>query len=216
MDKQLLVEWVPFSVNRNSIMESISRNGGRLIVSGVMQRANARNQNQRIYPKTILERELDRYVKNEVAERRALGELDHADSSTVNLKNVSHNILEIKWKGDDVIGTIEILPTPAGNILKSLFEANITLGISSRGVGSVKSINEGDDTMEVQNDFNLVTFDFVSTPSTHGAFMKPINMTNEGKLLEHTVLPSKTQKIDSLIHDIICELSGVCCIDKRN
>ncbi len=216
MDKQLLIEWVPFSVNRNSITESISRNGGRLIVSGVMQRANARNQNQRIYPKTILERELDRYVKNEVAERRALGELDHADSSTVNLKNVSHNILEIKWKGDDVIGTIEILPTPAGNILKSLFEANITLGISSRGVGSVKSINEGDDTMEVQSDFNLVTFDFVSTPSTHGAFMKPINMTSEGKLLEHAILPNKTQKIDSLIHDIICELSGVCCIDKRN
>lgn len=212
---QLLVEYIPFKISKSLVAESISQNGGKLIVSGVLQRANAKNQNGRIYPRPILEREVKRYLGNEVAQKRALGELDHPDSSTINLKNVSHNILEMKWNGDDLVGTVEVLSTPAGNILKSLFEAGITVGISSRGMGSVKAINEGDDTMEVQEDFSLVGFDFVSTPSTHGAYMTPIQV-REGvesrAALTESYSITKEGKVNLLIHDIICELSGNCCI----
>ena len=180
MSKQLIVDYIPFEITREQINESISDNNGRLIVKGVLQRAEAKNQNGRIYPKETLVREAKKYAQIQIAERRALGELDHPDSSVVNLNNVSHNILEMHWKGDDLVGTVEVLGTPAGNILKELFKSGIKLGISSRGLGSVKEIHE-DDSVEVQPDFELIAFDFVSNPSTHGAFLSP---TNEGKLNE--------------------------------
>lgn len=211
MSKELLIEYMPFVIQPTRIVESISQNNGRLIVSGVLQRANAKNQNGRVYPKSILEREVRRYMENEVAQKRALGELDHPESSIVNLRNVSHNIVECDWDGDDLIGKVEILGTPSGNILKELFKAGITLGISSRGLGSVKSLHESgdDETVEVQSDFELITFDFVSNPSTHGAFLSPVN---EGLLKENKQYIQEYAKAESLVRDIICELSGVCCI----
>lgn len=198
----LLTEYLPFKYNIQTINESINTNNGRLIVSGVLQRANAKNHNGRVYPKTILEREVQKYIQTEIAENRALGELDHPDSSVVNLRNVSHNILEVKWEGDDVVGKVEILNTPSGNILKELFKAGVTLGISSRGMGSVQQVNE--DTSEVQDDFQLLTFDFVSSPSTHGAFLYPIKENKENNLNENYPF------INELIRDIICELAGKC------
>ena len=182
MSKQIIVDYIPFEVTRQQINESISQNDGRLIVKGVLQRAEAKNQNGRIYPRETLVREAKKYAQVQIAERRALGELDHPDSSVVNLNNASHNVLEMHWKGDDLEGTVEVLGTPAGNILKELFKSGIKLGISSRGLGSVKEIHEND-TVEVQPDFELIAFDFVSNPSTHGAFMSPNKLKesiNEG------------------------------------
>ena len=175
MDKQLLVDYTVFEVSPQAINESLTQNNGKLIVSGVLQRANAKNQNGRIYPREILAREAKNYSNVQIKERRALGELDHPDSSVVNLNNVSHNIREVHWEGDDLLGTVEVLSTPAGNILKELFKSGIKLGISSRGLGSVEPVNESDGTVAVQNDFELIAFDFVSNPSTHGAFLYPMN-----------------------------------------
>jgi hypothetical protein len=145
---------------------------GRTIVKGILQRAGAENQNGRVYPMPILQREAKKY-ETLIKERRALGELDHPESSVINLKNVSHNVREIHWEGNDLCGTVEILPTPSGNILKELLRAGILLGISSRGMGSTRQL-EGNK-VEVQEDFELIGWDFVSNPSTHGAFMTPMN-----------------------------------------
>jgi hypothetical protein len=205
--KQLLVDYSPFKYDIN---ESISDTNGKFIVQGVLQRADQPNQNERVYPKSLLEREVKRYIDNEVAQNRALGELDHPESSVVNLRNVSHNVLKIWWDGNDVCGQVEILNTPSGNILKSLFKSGITLGISSRGMGSLKQI--GENTSEVQSDFSLVCWDFVSNPSTHGAFLSPINpMPNMYESVQ-TKVNRHDEKTHTLIRDIICELSGVCCI----
>ena len=178
MNKQLLVDVRTFDVSREKIDESIKENNGRLVVKGVLQRAESKNKNGRVYPREVLLREVEKYSGTNVKERRALGELDHPESSVVNLNNASHNILEMHWDGDDLLGTVEVLSTPAGNILKELFRSGIKLGISSRGLGSVEPVNEGDGedgTVEVQDDFELIAFDFVSNPSTHGAFMRPVN-----------------------------------------
>jgi len=195
--KQLLVEYTTFEITPQAINESLKENNGRLIVSGVLQRAEAKNQNGRVYPKETLMREAKKYAASFIAEKRALGELDHPDSSVVNLNNVSHNVLDMNWKGDDLVGTVEVLGTPSGNILKELFKSGIRLGISSRGMGSVKEVfGEGDGTLEVQPDFELIAFDFVSNPSTHGAFLSPVN---EGKQLK----VDKYQKVNKIITDII-------------
>tara|TARA_B100000902_G_scaffold176542_1_gene170227 strand:- start:493 stop:1080 length:588 start_codon:yes stop_codon:yes gene_type:complete len=171
MEKQLLVNTIPFDISREKIQESINTNG-KLVVKGVLQRAEAKNQNGRVYPREILVREAKKYTSEFIKERRAMGELDHPDSSVVNLQNVSHNVLEMHWAGNDLVGTVEVLSTPAGNILKELFKGGIKLGISSRGLGSIKQESAGD---EVQDDFELIAFDFVSNPSTHGAFLSPVN-----------------------------------------
>jgi len=200
MHKQLLVDYIPFEVSSHQINESLSKNNGRLIVKGVLQRANSKNQNGRVYPIETLMREAKKYENIQIKERRALGELDHPDSSVVNLNNVSHNVLEMHWNGDDLSGTVEVLGTPAGNILKELFKAGIKLGISSRGLGSVSEEGQlGEDTVEVQPDFELIAFDFVSNPSTHGAFMRPMN---EGAEKDQQRTCGKYCKIESIINDI--------------
>tara|TARA_Y100001938_G_C8068178_1_gene421537 strand:- start:274 stop:888 length:615 start_codon:yes stop_codon:yes gene_type:complete len=201
MSKKLIVDYIPFEISREQINESIKENDGRLVVKGVLQRANAKNQNGRVYPRDTLVREAKKYSEVQINERRALGELDHPDSSVVNLNNASHNVMEMHWKGDDLVGTVEVLGTPAGNILKELFKSGIKLGISSRGLGSVKEIAEdkGDDTVEVQPDFELIAFDFVSNPSTHGAFLSPMN-ESAGQKNPKT---SKNTKIESIINDIL-------------
>lgn len=169
---------------------------GRTIVKGVLQRAGAENQNGRVYPRDVLMTEVSKYLEEQVAERRALGELDHPDSSVVNLNNASHNVIEMHWDGDDLLGTVEVLSTPSGNILKELFKSGIKLGISSRGLGSVEPMREGEgDTVEVQPDFELIAFDFVSNPSTHGAFMRPVNEGVEKQKPE--------TRIESIINSIM-------------
>jgi len=178
------------------------------VVEGIVQRADAKNENGRVYPKGILHREVEKYIAGPIAQNRALGELDHPESSVISLKNVCHNIKQLWWEGDDLFGRIEVLNTPSGNILKDLLMNNITVGISSRGMGSVKQL--GENTVEVQDDFDLVCWDFVSTPSTHGAYMKPVSLA-EGK--QYTPQTSdKYSKINSLVTDIICNQTGVCCI----
>jgi len=200
MSKQLLVDYTLFEVSSHQINESLNNNGGRLIVNGVLQRAESRNQNGRIYPRNILMREASKYADTYIKERRALGELDHPDSSVVNLNNVSHNVVSMEWQGNNLIGTVEVLSTPAGNILKELFKAGIKLGISSRGMGSVKEVmREGEDTVEVQSDFELIAFDFVSNPSTHGAFLTPVNES------VNKLVADKYAKVNALISNIIRE-----------
>ena len=203
MNKQLLVEYLPFVVEPEVINESIRSNNGKLIVQGPLQKANSRNQNGRIYPKNILEREASKYIKL-VKERRALGELDHADSSIINLKNVSHNIIELWWSGNTVMGKLEVLSTPSGNILKELFLNGIRVGISSRGLGSVKPISENgeEETVEVQEDFELLCWDVVSSPSTHGAFIKPLkeSVNAEG------IVCGKWCKTQDIMREIIVEI----------
>ena len=180
---------------------------GGFVVQGVLQRAGAKNQNGRVYPKPILERECRRYQQEYIDQHRALGELDHPESSVVNLNNVSHNVLKIWWKGDDLHGAVQILDTPSGKILKELFRAGITLGISSRGLGSVKELrNEG--VVEVQEDFELICWDFVSNPSTHGAFMRPTHM-NES--VNKNITTNKYATVIDIITSILCE-DGKCRI----
>ncbi len=202
--KQLIVDYLPFEVRPEQINESMKDNGGKLIVKGVLQRAEAKNQNGRIYPREILEREADKYTKEFIGQRRAMGELDHPESSVVNLQNVSHNVKEMHWEGDNLLGTVEVLGTPSGNILKELFKSGIKLGISSRGMGSVETVNEdnGDQSQEVQDDFELIAFDFVSNPSTHGAFLHPTNESiNESKIVGRTC--GDYCKVESIINDIM-------------
>ena len=203
---RLLIDTIPFTMTKRQINESLEDNNGRLIVNGVLQRAEAENQNGRVYPRSILEREVEKYKGREIKENRAFGELDHPESSVVELKNTSHIIREVYWKGDDVIGKVEVLKTPAGNILKELLEAGCTVGISSRGMGSVKEASNGK-TVTVEDDFDLICWDFVSNPSTHGAFMRPMNESVVGK----AKTPSY-KKINTLVRDIICEIDGVCSI----
>ena len=174
--KQVIVDYIPFEISPNQINESMKENNGKLVVKGVLQRADAKNQNGRVYPMDILTREAKNYSQNFISQKRALGELDHPDSSVVNLQNVSHNITEMHFEGDNLLGTVEILTTPSGNILRELFKNGIKLGISSRGMGSVEQVTESDgqQALKVGDDFELIAFDFVSNPSTHGAFMHPL------------------------------------------
>jgi hypothetical protein len=178
--------------------------GGRTIVKGVLQRAGAENQNGRVYPKPILMREAKKYEQL-IRERRALGELDHPDSTVINLKNVSHNIREISWDGDDLIGTVEILSTPSGNILKELLKAGILLGISSRGMGSTRNLSGNK--VEVQEDFELIGWDFVSNPSTHGAFMVPVNESYNPLKNIGTDVCGDYCKAQDLMREIIIEIA---------
>ena len=202
--KQLIVDYIPFEITPQQITESMSTNDGKFVVKGVLQRAEAQNQNGRVYPKDLLMREAKKYTENFIQQKRALGELDHPDSSVVNLQNASHNVMEMHFNGNDLVGTVEVLGTPSGNILKELFKSGIKLGISSRGLGSVENIGEG--AQEVQPDFELIAFDFVSNPSTHGAFLSPMNESVD-KTQQYEQRPDCGIwcRTEQLIHDIITE-----------
>lgn len=194
---KLLTEWTPFEYNSETLKESRELNGGKLIMKGVLQKADTLNQNGRVYPLPILEREIRNYQKF-IKENRALGECDHPDSSVVELKNASHIIREAYMDGDVCYGTVELLDTPAGKILQSLVESGVTLGISSRGVGSTKSEGEY---QVVQDDFQLICWDFVSEPSTPGAFMMKEGVEiSKADLNKHF---NKTDRIDRIFNDII-------------
>jgi len=194
---KLLTEWSPFEYSSDMIVESKESNGGKIIMKGVLQKSDTLNQNKRIYPQAILEREIRNYQKF-IAENRALGECDHPQTSVVELKNASHIIREAHMEGSVVYGTVELLDTPAGKILQSLVESGVTLGISSRGVGSTKRDGDYD---VVQEDFQLICWDFVSEPSTPGAFMMA-----EGKNVSSEDLNrhfNKTDKIDRVFNEIL-------------
>jgi hypothetical protein len=199
--KQVLIETIPFSVSPQQLHEGVKAPSGNPLVKGVLATAEVKNGNGRYYPKDLWEREINKYMSC-VRENRATGELDHPDSSIISLKNVSHIIRDIQWDGDKVIGKIEILPTVSGNILKALIDNNVMVGVSSRGMGSLKPLGEG--TMEVQDDFELLCWDFVSTPSNPGSYM---NLVKEG--LEHK--QSSYMKVNSILTDILCA-NGTCPI----
>tara|TARA_R110000824_G_scaffold337164_2_gene523651 strand:- start:588 stop:1205 length:618 start_codon:yes stop_codon:yes gene_type:complete len=167
---------------------------GSMFLTGVMQRAEAKNGNGRRYPRPVLEREVENYKKL-VRDRRAVGELDHPDSDVVNLKNSSHIVTDVWWDGDDVKGKVQILTTPSGQILRNLVEGGVKLGISSRGLGSVAEAGNGDTI--VQDDFQLICFDFVSEPSTTGAFMM-----KEGKERNNNIL-TKADRINRALNEIL-------------
>jgi hypothetical protein len=205
--KELLIERITnFNLTPKLLEESVKNNNGRLIVQGLVQRAEAKNGNGRVYPKDTLEREVQKYKDTYIKENRALGELDHPESPIINLKNVCHNIKDLWWDGDDVMGKIEILTTPSGNILKELLVNGITIGISSRGMGSVKQIGE---TVEVQPDFELLCWDFVSTPSTQGAFMEVVNESKQYHQYNKQE-QKKLDKINELVTEILCNRAGFC------
>jgi hypothetical protein len=214
-----------FQIVPGTLMEGKTSERGFPMTRGILQRKEALNQNRRRYPGDILEREVEKYqelIKN----RNALGELDHPDSSVISLQNVSHNIVETHWEGNDLVGTVEVLcdrpgpdghtvkGTPAGNTLKALLDAGIRVGISSRGMGSVKEIvdeSDGQPAVVVQDDFELLGWDFVSNPSTHEAWQP---LVKEGLIKESKQMiteANKFSKVNSLITEIICDVNGVCC-----
>jgi len=197
MSKYLLREYYelcPNGVCQDLLTEEekidITQNGA-LYLTGVMQRADAQNGNGRIYPRKVLMREVKNYEKL-IKERRALGELDHPDDQVINLKNASHMVTGIWWDGNDVMGKVKVLNTPSGQILKSLVDSGVKLGISSRGMGSV---HESNGQTIVEDDFNLICFDFVSEPSTQGAFMM-----QESK---QSNIVTKADKINRILNDIM-------------
>jgi hypothetical protein len=199
--KQVLVETQLFKPSSKLLSEGKMSERGNPLVEGVLATAEVKNGNGRYYSKDLWEREIGKYMQS-IKENRAMGELDHPESSIINLKNVSHNITGMWWDGDNVMGKIEILPTPSGNILKALIQSNITVGVSSRGMGSLKQMG---DLMEVQDDFELLCWDFVSTPSNPGSYM---HLVKEG--LDFST-QNKYAKVNSIVTEILCA-NGSCPI----
>ena len=165
----------------NESEKQLSRDG-HLIFPAKLQEANAKNGNGRIYPRKVLEREIEKYQQM-IQENRALGELEHSDSEIVNLNNCSHRVMRIWWNGNDVIGSIKVLNTPKGQILKELYNDGTKFGFSSRALGSLQESQEGS---VVQDDLDLVCFDAVSTPSAPGAYVlrESIKKNKLNKLFE--------------------------------
>jgi hypothetical protein len=195
---ELLNEFIPLKYDRKLLEAAHQANpNGTIIIKAILQRANAENQNGRIYPRPVLEREVARYDQEFVKQRRAIGELDHPEATVVELKNASHIVTEMHWEGDDLVGTLEILTTPSGNIVRELMRNGIRLGVSSRGVGSV--IPTRGDKVMVDEDFNLICFDIVSNPSTQGAFLL------EGAKAGH--VKAKMARINNLVVDFLGQLS---------
>lgn len=207
MSQQVLIETQLFKSSAVSLTEGKTSDRGNPLVEGILATAEVKNGNGRFYDKRLWEREIDQYMSS-VRENRALGELDHPESSIINLKNVSHNITDLWWDGDNIMGKIEILPTPSGNILKALIGSGITVGVSSRGMGSLKEENG---LMKVQDDFSLLCWDFVSTPSNPDSWMKPIS-SNVGlnESLNH-VQSTPYSKVNLIVTEILCS-QGTCPI----
>lgn len=195
MSKKFLREWISLDYKPDLLNESREKNDGKIILQGIIQKADVKNQNNRVYPRCILTREIENYQKA-VRENRALGELDHPDSTTVSLKNVSHIMREMWWDGNNVRGKIEVLSTPQGKILESLLDSGVAIGISSRGVGSTEHVDEACE--RVQTDFQIICFDIVSEPSTFGAYL------SEGKNITiDDVHLTKPDRIYRIINNIL-------------
>lgn len=197
--KQLLTEHIPHNIAKLTLVEN-KTTGGRMRIRGKIQEAEQKNGNSRVYPKEVLLREFNKYAEGPVKDRTSMGELDHPDATIISLANVSHIITKIWWENNDVMGELELLNTPAGKIAQEIISAGIPLGISTRGMGSVKQIGES---VEVQDDFELLTADLVSLPSTPGAYMRLAEGKNNIVIKDYT-------NINNLITNIICESTGVC------
>ena len=195
---QLLIETHTFKPIKGPLTENVNKENGNLVVEGILATAEIKNGNGRYYSRDLWEREMGKY-KESIEQRRAMGELDHPESSVINLKNVSHIIKEYWWDGDNVMGKVEILATPSGNILKELIKAGVTVGVSSRGMGSLE---QNGNVMEVQDDFELLCWDFVSTPSNPGSFMGVLKEGKENNIHNYS-------KVNSLIYEILCS-KGSC------
>jgi hypothetical protein len=197
MDKSLLIETISFQPRPLKLSEA-KGDSGLPLVEGILATAQVKNGNGRYYSKKLWDREINKYMDS-VKENRAVGELDHPESTVINLKNVCHNIKDIWWDGDHIMGKIEILPTPSGNILQALINSGITVGVSSRGMGSVRQMGE---TLEVQDDFELLCFDFVSTPSNPGSWMYPAGKQNMNESLN--ISSVNYTKANEIIREILC------------
>ncbi len=193
-ESYILIETSLFNPQQLKFTEGLKSKRGLPIVEGVLATCEVKNGNGRYYSRDLWDREMEKY-KELIDEHRAVGELDHPEDSVVNLKNVSHNITDFWWDGDNVMGKIEILPTPSGNILKALIESGITVGVSSRGMGSLKPMGE---VQEVQDDFQLLCWDFVSTPSNPGSYM---HLVSEGLNFDSS---NNYTKVNSIITEILC------------
>tara|TARA_Y100000114_G_scaffold121638_1_gene116845 strand:+ start:1732 stop:2337 length:606 start_codon:yes stop_codon:yes gene_type:complete len=198
MSKKLLIETNTIKVSPSQLTENVNKENGNLMVEGILATAEVKNGNGRYYSKELWNREMEKY-KDLIEQRRSMGELDHPESTVVNLKNVSHLITDYYWDGDNVMGKIEILPTPSGNILKELIKNGITVGVSSRGMGSLE---QRGDIMEVQDDFELLCWDFVSTPSNPGSYMHTLNEGKQSVIYDYT-------NVNSIIREILCS-KGSC------
>ena len=196
---QLLIEtnlW-----NTTSLLtENVKKENGNIMVEGILATAEVKNGNNLYYRRKIWERELDKY-QEAINNRTATGELDHPESQVINLKNVSHLVREFWWDGDNVMGKIEILPTPSGQILEALIKAGVTVGVSSRGMGSLE---QNGNVMEVQDDFELLCWDFVSTPSNPGSYMGVLQEGKEYKSIDYS-------SVNNIIREILCS-KGSCPI----
>jgi len=209
MNRQVLIETQIFKPLVN-LTEGKKSSNGNPLVEGILATAEVKNGNGRYYKKELWEREINQYMES-VKQNRACGELDHPESSVINLKNVSHNITDIWWDGDNVMGKIEILPTPSGNIVKALLSSGITIGVSSRGMGSLKEI---DGVLEVQSDFSLLCWDIVSTPSNPNSWMNPVNNNSFNTGLNENLNKNNLHsysKVNSIITEILCS-QGTCPI----
>ena len=201
--RKLLIETHTINYTPTVLTESVNAENGNMIVEGILATCEVKNGNGRYYSKELWEREMDKY--NELIEqRRSMGELDHPESQIINLQNVSHLISGYRWEGNDIIGKIEVLPTPAGNILKALVGNGVTVGVSSRGMGSLEENREG--VMEVQDDFELLCWDFVSTPSNPGSYME---IVTEGKKAQI----NKYQGVNSIVNELLCANTCTCYLD---
>ena len=198
MSKELLIETNTIKVSPSQLTENVNKENGNLMVEGILATAEVKNGNGRYYSKELWNREMEKY-KDLIEQRRSMGELDHPESTVVNLKNVSHLITDYYWDGDIVMWKIEILPTPSGNILKELIKNGITVGVSSRGMGSLE---QRGDIMEVQDDFELLCWDFVSTPSNPGSYMHTLNEGKQSVIYDYT-------NVNSIIREILCS-KGFC------
>ena len=198
--KQLLIDHTPFHIAKMTISEAKISSDGRMRITGKLQESGVKNGNGRVYPPEVLKKQVELYTKGPIASNTAMGELDHPESTIVNLNNVSHVINKVWWEGNDVMGMLTLLNTPSGKIAQEIILAGIPLGISSRGMGSVKQIGE---TVEVQDDFELLCWDLVSVPSTPGAYMS----LSEGKQRQEG---KDYNRVNSLITEIICTTTGAC------
>ena len=141
-------------------------------IEGIFMQGDIKNRNGRIYPSATLESEMKRYQKDFIETKRALGELGHPDGPQINGDRVSHLITDMRREGNDFYGKAKILSTPMGEIVKSLLDEGVKIGVSTRGLGSVKAGRDG--VMEVQKDFHLSTVDIVTDPSAPNAFVNGI------------------------------------------
>tara|TARA_A100001515_G_scaffold144543_1_gene148948 strand:+ start:3290 stop:3931 length:642 start_codon:yes stop_codon:yes gene_type:complete len=210
MAKKLLQEYFQLCPDGLCAVETLTEteiknmDNGSVYLVGVCQKAGTKNGNGRIYKKETLQREIDAYQKA-IREKRALGELDHPDDSVINLKNASHLVTKMWWKGDDVMGKIEVLDTPSGNVLKALLNSGVKLGISSRGLGSV---SESNGVTMVEDDFQLICFDIVSEPSTPGAYLNPTMSDPKVADLNLYINEQKDKSKKDIINETLDDILG--------